>query len=368
MTDGLLYRSLPAFTGLLVFMPACPGDEPTATDTDATDGSSSSSGDSATSPSTTNSTTSPEDTSSSESSPTDPSDTDTPATCPEDSLCADNLPENWFGPLIMARSGPDDTPPECPEEFPIEGPDLRDGFVSAGDAECSCECTPPAMMNCYASVVTSTDPECNSYYYYYKGGYGYGGGGNQYYQVDELCHNIDMDDFARFNLFGFYAPGPCTAETTESVPPISWEASIKTCQLSDDPLSCQGDGVCIPPPVAGFESVWCLYQQGDVGCPAGVFNTKHKFYTGAEDTRACSDCVCGSTAANCYTGDLLMFEGPDCAGEPAAALPANNDCSPVQAASVAVQYPGGDTCPVSNAPHAMGDAHPVGDFTFCCTG
>lgn len=363
MTDSFLYRSLPAFTGLLVFMPACgSNDSPsTGSETDA-----STSGEpTTTSASTTEAhTTAPEDTSSSESSPTEPTTDDGtedsgPTTCPDDAMCAKNLPEGWFGPFIMARTPHGEEAPECPAEFPDGGPQLLDGFTVPGPAECTCECDPSGGPSCYASFVLGSENSCYGCYDYY----------GCYNQVSEACTNVDVNGNARFNLFGgYYGGGNCTPDEEEHVPPINWESEIKTCELSDTPLSCQGDGICVPAPAAGFESVWCLYQQGDVGCPAGIFNTKHKFYMGAEDSRECSDCTCGSIAGNCNTGQLLIFEGPDCAGEPVDSLSPNMGCEQVIAGSVAVDYGLQGGCPVASPPHAMGTAEPTGVFTFCCTG
>lgn len=361
MTDSFLYRSLPAFTGLLVFMPACGADDSPSTGSE-TDASSSGADTTTTSPSTTASTTTPEDTSSSESSPTEATDAteDTgPTTCSDDSMCAKDLPEGWFGPLIYARTPAGEEAPECPPEFDDPGPALLDGFSGADPADCSCECDPSGGPACYASFILGNENSCYGCYDYY----------GCYNQVSEACTNVEVDGNARFQSFGgYYGGGSCTADTTELIPPINWEAEIKTCELNESPLSCQGDGICVPPPVAGFESVWCLYQQGDVGCPAGVFNTKHKFYMGAEDNRECSDCTCGSIAASCNTAELLIFEGPDCAGEPVASMLPNVGCEQVIAGSVAVDYGLQGGCPVASPPHAMGTAEPTGVFTFCCNG
>ncbi|MBC8072745.1 MAG: hypothetical protein IAG13_30775 [Deltaproteobacteria bacterium] len=373
MNDGLLYRSLPAFTGLLVFMPACSDDEPAATATGADDDSSS--GEPSTSPSTTEE---PESTGEpSDSSTTDPdpssSDTGEPATCSEDALCGAPTPEGWFGPFILARAATEAELPDCPEEFPTLGPIAHDGFVDPGSAECSCECEPPAAASCYASVVSSDNENCYGGYYYYYGYMDYGyGGGTMYTQVTEACTNVEIDGFARFRVYGggYYGGGTdCTPNETKSIPPLAWESSIKACGLPETPLSCSDGGLCIPQPPEGFEDTWCLYQQGDSGCPAGVFNTKVKFYMGAEDDRDCSDCNCGSTASSCSEGELMMFEGPDCAGEPSSILPGGNSCEPAVAASVAVDYGvSAGTCPVTTQPHGTGSATPTGEMTFCCMG
>jgi hypothetical protein len=359
--DGLLYRALPFFNGALVFMPACSSPSDTPANTDGTGDSSSSTTDE---PSTTLTTTASEEsgpgsTSTDADSGTslDSTETGVPGACPEGSLCGTEPPEGWFGPTIIARVAAGETAPECPEEFDDAGPELFAGFGDPDPAECSCECEPPASPSCNARIQTRGN-NC----------IGYGNSWN----VDATCMNLEVDGFGEFNIYGGYYYGgysaECTAVESAEIPPISWESTISTCRLSADPLSCQGSKLCIPPAPEAFEDTWCIYQQGDLGCPAGVFNTKSVFFTGATDDRACSDCNCGTSGSDCNEGELLTFTTQDCAGEPDSVLEANGSCGPLQASSFAVNYPGSDTCPVTTQPHATGDAEPTGGFTFCCVG
>ncbi len=356
--DGFLFRALPFFNGVLAFLPACGASDDAPADTDTATGDESSS----TSASTTSSTTQNPTTTQTSEETTDPttettldsSETGEPGVCPEGSLCGSEPPDGWFGPTIIARVTSEETAPECPEDFPDAGPDLLEGFAGADPANCYCECESPASPNCYANLRVRGPNSCVGYI--------------DYLSVDAVCQNFEIDDaFSELNVYG-YNPGMCTAEQSALIPPISWDASITTCGLTGSPLSCEGNGLCIPPAPEGFESVWCIYQQGDVGCPAGIFNTKHVFFSGATDSRECGNCTCASTANICNEAELLAFTDLDCAGEPAAVLEANGSCLDISAQSIALQFPGAESCPVQSEPQPMGTADPTGEFTFCCTG
>jgi len=345
------------FNGCLAFLPACAPGESKPGDTDGT-----SSGESGSSGEATTLTTAPE---SSESTTDDPatstsldtSETGEPGTCPEGALCGSEPPEGWFGPTIIARVPNGEAAPACPEEIPEAGPILFDGFSDPPPAVCSCECQPPASPSCDANLVVRGPNSCGGFY--------------DFINVESTCTNLDVDSFAEFNLYGYYYyynPPMCMAEQSAEIPPIAWESTINTCRLSETPLSCEGGGVCIPPAPEGFEATWCIYQQGDSGCPAGVFNTKSLVFSGAVDTRECGDCTCGSAGNQCEGAELMVFSEPDCAGTPDAFLPANGPCSDLTAASFAVDYPASGSCPVSSPPQSMGAAEPTGEFTFCCAG
>ncbi|MBC8069432.1 MAG: hypothetical protein IAG13_13935 [Deltaproteobacteria bacterium] len=340
-------------------MPACSSSNNSPTDTSATGDSSSST---TNEPSTTLTTAASEESGTSStttdadsSTSLDSTDTGVPGACPEGSLCGTEPPEGWFGPTIIARVAAGETAPECPEEFPDAGPGLFAGFADVEDAECACECEPPAAPNCNAQLLQRGN-NCIGYQNFFSPG--------------ATCTNTAIDGYAELNIYAgyYYGGADCTASQTAAIPPIGWEATISTCRLSETPLSCQGTKVCIPPPAENFEDTWCIYQQGDLGCPAGVFNTKSVFFTGAEDTRDCSNCNCGTPGSSCGEGQLLGFDTMDCAGEPSVVLEANGSCGEVDITSFAMEYPGSDTCPVTTQPQPIGDAEPTGEFTFCCVG
>jgi hypothetical protein len=200
--------------------------------------------------------------------------------------------------------------------------------------------------------------------------YGYCYGNNL--AVTESCQAVDLSGFVRFSAGGYYYYGgygygaTCEETEIEDIPPFSWAATITTCRLPDDALLCDG-GVCVPPIPEGFENKWCMYQTGDLECPAGPFPVKTLFYSSVEDTRACSNCQCGTVTSNCEETELMVFADENCAGEPVAIVAADFTCTPAMGGSVAVDAGAEEACPVTEPSEPQGAITPMGPFTFCCS-
>jgi len=365
--DGLVFRSIPLVTSGLAFLPACNdgggtatgnGDDiSTGTSVTATETQESSSGDPDTS----------DDVSTFDSSSDESTDTGDPQ-CGGENTCGALPPIGWFGPVVYARTDPGEPPPACPVEVDNPGPTVVDGFVDPGPAACGCECEISAPQTCNGTMVTSDQPDCSQeceYYGYYGYCYGYGG----YTQVTGGCVNVEVEGFARFNSYENYYYGGggsmCEETETENIPPFAWAATITTCRIPETALACDA-GVCIPPAPDGFESKWCMYQQGDLECPSGQYPNKTVFWSDVEDTRACSNCQCGTAASSCEDAQLMIFGGPDCAGEPIALIDSDNQCTAAIGQSIAGTFDTQDPCPVTQASVPQGTIMPTGPFTFCC--
>lgn len=358
MRDGLVFRSLPFFTGSLAFMSACGGGS--STDSGATTGDSGGESTSTVTADDTASTTNVDtseggttaitaDSSDSSAGGGSSSDSGDPE-CGPASQCTDEAPVGWFGPVIHAQFPEGTEPPPCPEAYSDPGPTLLAGFNDPGPAICGCECELSMMQNCYASIYYGgVAPTCNDW--------------NNNAGVSDNCINLDVGGFVRFDANG-YNQGFCEETQSEVIPPLLWESAIRTCRL-DTPFPCGDGGVCTPDPVEGFENIWCIYQQGDLDCPAGPFSAKELFYSAAEDTRACSNCTCGTAGTSCTDYTLDVYAGADCAGEPVASLGVDS-CSQIDGASVAGNFGGGTPCPVTEPSLPEGAVTAMGAFTFCC--
>ena len=375
--DGVVFRSIPLVTSGLAFLPACNDGGGTANNSDD-----SSTGTTVTA-SETSSSGGPDDTSTSD----DPSTLDDSSStsaesesgstdtgdpqCGGENTCAPLPPIGWFGPVVYARVQPGDAPPGCPEEVNNPGPTVVDGFVDPGPAICECSCEISAPQTCNANMTTSDESDCSQdcyYYGYYGGCYGYGYGYGT--SITDGCTNVALEGFVRFTSYesyGYYGGGGSTCEETEvdTIPPFEWAATIATCRIPETALTCD-TGVCIPPAPDGFESKWCMYQQGDLECPSGPYPNKTVFWSDVEDTRGCSNCQCGTASSSCEDAELMVFGGPDCAGEPIAYIASDNTCVAAVGQSVAGTYNSQDPCPVTEAPVPQGAIAPTGPFTFCC--
>jgi hypothetical protein len=356
-------RSIPIFTGSLAFLPACEGGGG-ATGDDGTD-----TGTSPTTSSDEDSSGDPSDdtldTGSSDTAPTDTgeeSSSDSGDPQCGTGTCGGFAPVGWFGPAIYKRQ-PVGTPVEpCPAEIDDAGPTLVEGFVDPGPAVCSCECELSQPQTCQSTMNTAPTQSCGGggecYYYYYGGT-----------TITEDCLNVDVEGFVAFSSCEGYGGGNSFCEETENelIPPFNWASAIATCRIPETALLCD-DGVCLPPVPDGFEAAWCIYQQGDLECPAGEFDTKTVFYTEVEDTRDCTSCTCGTAGTSCEEATMMVFDLPDCAGEPSLIVQADNVCIAGTGSSVAGDFGGDNPCPVTEAPVPEGAITPLGAFTFCCAG
>jgi hypothetical protein len=412
--DGFGFRSIPVFTGALAFLPACGGDDANVTGADDTGGTTSATDDSTGTPPTSSV---DDSTSNGESTSAESAETGDPL-CGGAGSCGAMPPVGWFGPVVYARVVPGQEMPTCPAEVPEVGPILADGFADPGPTLCGCECQLTQPASCYSSIIGQGGgyndegyygsggfiiyPDTDGYYGsggYMSGGYvtgyvgtGYGGGsgygvtGNYgsdgyadsgygggcyggYDYIGDGCLNIEIDGAIRFSSYDDYygGGGMCEETATELIPAFAWAATIATCRLPDTALLCGDDGVCIPPAPDGFEAQWCMYQEGDLECPAGPYPNKVVFWSDVEDTRDCSNCACGSTGSSCEDAQLLVYSEPDCAGVPIATIPADNQCVEVVAASVAADFGAEAACPVTDESVAEGAIAPTGPFTFCCS-
>lgn len=354
MRDGFLIQTLPFFSGALAFLPGC---SPSPSSDDTTETSSptteTSADPSTTSTSTDDATLTTDDPTTSTTGTTGTTMADTTETGDPacgGGTCGSPVEDGWFGPTIYARLLPDAALPSCTPDYPDQGPTLLDGFTDPGPAICECSCELTQQPNCNPSMSIYGSQNCGNWL--------------NSTAISATCSNINIPAAARVSAYG-YQQGVCEEEDIEEIPPVAWDATIKTCRVSDAALACGDGGVCLPPLPEGFEDNWCMYRQGDHECPAGPYSNKSIFWSGAEDTRACSNCQCGSAGATCNDVQVNVWAGSDCEGVPAATISVNS-CTNVTGNSVAQVTEGNAVCPVNEDSAPMGSVAAMGEFTFCC--
>ena len=175
--------------------------------------------------------------------------------------------------------------------------------------------------------------------------------------------------------------GACTpSQQTPDVQPVSWAKAGEACDgATPTGKVCNAGLQCLPKPKAPHEAGVCVRKDGDNTCPPGQFTQKHVFYTGATDTRDCTDCECGNPSGGSCTATVKMFKTPtvnSCtiAGDLVATINATSQaaaCADIagnplvasrQATFSAVS---GGTCAKSGG-QPTGTAVPSGATTFCC--
>ncbi|MBK6917357.1 MAG: hypothetical protein IPH07_08160 [Deltaproteobacteria bacterium] len=275
-----------------------------------------------------------------------------PGECGAQAACSAPAPSGWFGPTIYARVTEAGDLPACPAEYAEPGPTVLEGYHDPGPALCDCECDYGVAPSCYGYKYSHTTAACNSYL--------------DYAQVSETCMNTNVAGFASFYAYLQNSPS-CMQNKVEEIPPVEWDATVRSCKLQGPATSCEeGAGVCTPLPPSDFEANLCVYKQGDEACPPGEYSVKRSYYSNIEDSRDCSSCSCGAAVATCEAV-MEVYADLDCAGDVASAVP-NNACTPATGSSVAMALDTGLGCTVASAPEATGEVAPTGQFTFCCQG
>lgn len=273
--------------------------------------------------------------------------------CGVGATCGVVAPDGWFGPTTWARVAGNGALPDCPEGYPELGPTVLEGYNDPGPAVCGCTCEVDVAAACISYTYDYGDASCSLY--------------QNFLQFSEECHDFTVTAGTYFYMYQQGQPY-CQAMKTEELPEVQWDASVRSCKLEDLPTTCgDGDeGVCTPTPVEGFEPSLCIYAQGDLECPAGPYATKHAYYSGAEDTRDCTNCTCGMGSATC-SGSMHVFDAVACGGNQVADVPSTGVCTPAVGASVGLNFTGESSCPVATPPEPMGIVEAMGEFTFCCT-
>lgn len=271
--------------------------------------------------------------------------------CGIGATCGEAAPGGWFGPTTWARVVGGGALPDCPPEYPEVGPTVLEGYNDPGPAICGCTCEVDAVSSCLTYAYSYGDAQCSAYL--------------NFLQFSEDCHDFAIGGAGYFYMFQQNQPF-CMQVKTEELPEVQWDANVRSCKLPDLPTPCGDEGVCTPVPVEGFEPSLCIYAQGDLECPPGVYANKQAYFSGADDQRDCSNCTCGQGTVSC-TGSMQVFDGAACGGNQVADVPSTGQCTPAVGSSVGLNFTGESGCPVATPPEPMGTIAPTGPFTFCCT-
>jgi hypothetical protein len=144
--------------------------------------------------------------------------------------------------------------------------------------------------------------------------------------------------------------GSCAANATTTVPPIGWTNDVTTC----------GASATIGSVDPSFRA--CAKRDGDVACPAD-WPDKFIESTGADDTRGCSACSCGSPSVAC--GGVVNYYSDGACGTFVNSVAApTSACVGIAGSAKWIASPSGSCPPSPVTP--TGDASPTGAVTLCC--
>ncbi len=155
-----------------------------------------------------------------------------------------------------------------------------------------------------------------------------------------------------------------------TIAPFSWSNAARACLPTTEGKGCANDFACLPNTAAPFGAV-CISKLGDNACPAGSgYTTKKVFYDlDPVDTRACTDCACGSPSGLACNTAITTYSDTACTSANATTDASMCNSYPNNPAvgsykSVSTQFTGG-ACAASGG-QAMGSVVPQNAVTFCC--
>lgn len=215
--------------------------------------------------------------------------------CAPNSVCIEEPPEEWSGPVALFEGDADAETPDCPSEYGATAVELS-GSLDGGTAACECSCGEASGVSCgdaVLSVHASSDLSCSI------------GGGSTQSLPDGQCQELEVGGDRLFLSVTDVSGGSCEESLEETIPEPTFETQVRACEPvgSFDPEGCEGSELCALEPPEPYDGRICIYTEGDVTCPADTtFEEKIVRYASFVDERACSDCTCGDPTGSCGGG------------------------------------------------------------------
>ncbi len=287
-------------------------------------------------------------------------DTSSPG-CDAPNRCVDPAPAGWSGPGASFLGDIDAATPPCASPYPLPALETEGG-LDVPAASCDCDCTPPGDAYCDGGTVTynqnsaTCDLPATSY------------------AISDGCADFGAEYFS-IRYFEFDATGVqvfgsnCTAVSNFDIPAPSHQIAVVTCDGGDTVGSCDGDALCMPVPADPFQDRLCIWQDGDLECPADtVYTVKELYFDGVSDDRECSPCSCGALAGTCTNASVTLRADNACVGASGNAIAAGGcgnggTVAPNSASLTATPNP---SCTPGGG-NLGGDVVEQGPHTLCCT-
>lgn len=265
--------------------------------------------------------------------------------------CFGAPPSGWQGPVALASASA--MAPPCGGDYSVDVLHAS-ADLDAPAAECGCTCdTSGVTCPSSFSVNLFSDATCTSSS-----------------KCDAVTVSVGACIDVQKNCFNVNGIGPapsvggsCSPKPTSNVPAWSWKSDVRACELAVPPTrgGCAAEEVCAPLPSAAMGLRPCVFQSGDVACPAGPYSVKRVLYGGAVDSRACSTCGCAAP-----TGSCTATIGSNCPPTTTATL---GSCTalgdPNRIVLTAAPTPTGAMCAATGG-QATGAVTPNSPTTVCC--
>lgn len=272
--------------------------------------------------------------------------------------CVPAAPAGWDGPVALFENAADAATPTCGEGFPLFAFEAFTDLEVAA-AQCGCTCGPPNNATCATPTVQR------------KNAVNCGVAPDSSWLVSVCSNSVAGPTGQYWRAISQVNGGTCMAMPTNIVPPAGFETRITACAAAGgDALGCEGDESCIPSPEAPLDGRMCVWQAGNLQCPAGEWSSRQLLHESLDDDRGCSQCACGNATGAC-TGSVTVRNLQCGAG----GVVTQTSLS-IGAACQQLNYaifsggppsvtPSNPTCAAANST-PVGDADPVGPITLCC--
>jgi hypothetical protein len=243
----------------------------------------------------------------------------------------------------------------CPDHYAAIDVRHEGDPLSAKNATCACHCEAKGGA-CPASypLVAFTDDKCttpNGTSFVPTTACAPFGVPPAYFQIDEPAPSV--------------APS-CEAKVTPHVPEFAWAGVATMCGTKDKGGTCAGGGTCVRR--AAAPAAICVRRDGIRECPTG-WPDREVVYRGADDSRGCSDCKCGLTAARCPS-NVSLYGDKNC-GQLTKNVPSKTCVGSSGVYAIDIGPTQGDqlpeaSCGVAIAPEAKGEVAGTNPETVCC--
>ena len=293
--------------------------------------------------------------------------------------CVAGIPLGWSGYQSLFVGAEADLP-ACPSQFPSQIPYLGRAMPMADPVMCAtCGCDAPIGEACdlpdmvtviektcqlMATSVTKTDLAVPAMWDGSCQAVPAAAGGMTCGAMMDPCNRA-----VKAAAPGM-AGGSCAVSGgAPTTPAVVWGVNGKAC--GDAPLGggCGAGEVCQPLPAQPFQPGLCIYKAGEQTCPGEPFTQQHVLYEDMDDTRACTECTCGSPGGGACTANITVYNDAACSTGAvtfAAGACANLSLNPAVAgrkAQIVTMTAG--KCTASGG-DPIGTVTPTQPTTFCC--
>ena len=271
--------------------------------------------------------------------------------------CVEPPSDGWNGPVALSdRAGTTAAP--CASSYTLDLFTVFDNPTAAA-ADCVCTCDTPTGSKCSdAKAVYSGDPTCGTC-----------ATPGDLPQSNQCAAPVICGQIPHVKVLPPPASGgTCTPQQTPTIASPTWGKVGHICGHSPNSGGCSAAAWCAPPAPANFAGS-CVTSPGDRACPTPGFTQKFVYFDSVIDTRACTDCTCGSPTGVTCGGTFSIFDQPGCTSTATSTFTMSTTCYPLkqttQSIVASALTPVGGSC-IPQPGTGTGGVAPTNPRTVCC--